>query len=163
MLADRPGAETDAPEAPPKDGEPGATPPDGRGKGRAAPVSGPGLVLLALVLAAPSFCSGGHGTLEVMATAYTSHPSETSGDPTLAAWGDRLGPDTRAVAVSRDLLRLGLTRGSHVRIEGMPGEYVVLDKMARRWRRRIDVYMGLDREAAREFGRREVTIRWGHR
>lgn len=129
---------------------------------RGAPVSGPALALLALVLAAPSFCSGGHGTLEVVATAYTSHPAETSGDPTLAAWGDRLEPDTRAVAVSRDLLRLGLERGARVRIEGLPGEYVVLDKMAGRWRRRIDVYMGLDREAAREFGRREVTIRWGH-
>lgn len=120
------------------------------------------VTVLALALAAPSLCSGGHGTLEVVATAYTSHPEQTSGDPTEAAWGDRLEPDTKAVAVSRDLLRLGLRRGARVRIEGLPGEYVVLDKMARRWRRRIDVYMGRDREAARRFGRREVTIRWGH-
>lgn len=121
-----------------------------------------GVVLLALALGGPSLCSGGHGQLEVVATAYTSHPEQTWGDPRVAAWGDRLEPGTRAVAVSRDLLRMGLRRGDTIRIEGLPGEYRVLDKMSRRWRRRIDVYMGLDREAARAFGRREVTIRWGH-
>jgi 3D (Asp-Asp-Asp) domain-containing protein len=121
-----------------------------------------GAALLVCALAAPSMCSGAHGAVEVVATAYTSHAGQTSGDPTLAAWGDRLGPDTRAVAVSRDLLRMGLERGDVVRIEGLPGEYRVLDKMAARWRRRIDVYMGRDLEAARAFGRREVTLRWGH-
>ena len=47
-----------------------------------------------------------------------------------------------------------------MRIEGLPGEYVVLDKMNKRWSRTIDVYMGDDVAAAREFGRRDVTIRW---
>jgi 3D (Asp-Asp-Asp) domain-containing protein len=62
--------------------------------------------------------------------------------------------------VSRDLLELGLTRGARVRIEGLPGEYRVLDKMAKHWRRKIDIYMGTDVEAARAWGVREVRIRW---
>jgi len=43
----------------------------------------------------------------------------------------------------------------------MPGEYIVLDKMNKRWSRTIDVYMGDDVGAARQFGRRRgITIRW---
>ena len=29
-----------------------------------------------------------------------------------------------------------------------------------RWKRRIDLYMGVDKQAALEWGRRPVTIRW---
>jgi len=114
-------------------------------------------LLLALACAGPS---GREQELVVTATAYTSHPGQTIGDPTLAAWGDRLHPDTRAIAVSEDLLALGLTRGTRVEIEGLPGTWRVLDKMSSRWRRRIDVYMGMDREAARHWGRRRVRITW---
>ena len=94
------------------------------------------------------------------ATAYNSLPGQGSGDPALAAWGDRLRPGMRAIAVSRDLLELGLDHGTEVRIEGLPGTWVVLDKMAARWRRKIDVYLGEDVEAARAFGRRELRIWW---
>lgn len=66
----------------------------------------------------------------------------------------------RAVAVSRDLVARGLTRGVKVEIEGLPGRYVVRDKLARRWKQRIDIYMGDDVEAAKEWGRRVVRIRW---
>lgn len=96
----------------------------------------------------------------MIATAYNSLPGQGSGDPTLAAWGDRLRPGVRAIAVSRDLIELGFTRGTRVRIEGLSGEYVVLDKMAKRWRRRIDIYMGTDREAALRWGKRQVRIFW---
>ena len=99
--------------------------------------------------------------LEVTATAYNSLPGQTEGDPTLAAWGDRLEPGMRAIAVSHDLIGLGLGRGAKVRIDGLPGEYLVLDKMASRWRRKIDLYMGVDREAAIAWGIRKVRIRWG--
>ncbi len=99
--------------------------------------------------------------LEVAATAYNSLPGQTEGDPTLAAWGDRLEPGMRAIAVSHDLIGLGLGRGAKVRIDGLPGEYLVLDKMASRWRRKIDLYMGVDREAAIAWGIRKVRIRWG--
>ena len=86
--------------------------------------------------------------------------SAEGGDPTLAAWGDRLEPGMKVIAVSRDLLRKGLTHRTRVRIEGLPGEYVVLDKMNKRWRRRIDIYMGVDREAALAWGVRTVRIHW---
>ncbi len=103
------------------------------------------------------------GELVVTATAYNSLPEQTSGDPSRGAWGDRLKPGMRTIAVSRDLLRLGLRRGTKVRIEGLPGEYTVLDKTAARWRRRIDIYMGTDREAALRWGKRSVRIVWSPR
>jgi 3D (Asp-Asp-Asp) domain-containing protein len=116
---------------------------------------------LALALLAPVACTAGaERTLLVKASAYNSLPGQTAGNPRLAAWGDVLEPGMRAIAVSRDLLELGLVRGTRVRIEGLPGEYAVLDKMARRWRRRIDIYMGDDVEAARAWGVREVRIHW---
>jgi 3D (Asp-Asp-Asp) domain-containing protein len=96
----------------------------------------------------------------VVATAYNSLPGQTSGDPSLAAWGDRLEPGMKAIAVSPDLIALGLGRGTRVRIEGLSGEYVVLDRMPSRWKGRIDLYMGEDVEAAREWGRRSVRIHW---
>ena len=40
------------------------------------------------------------------------------------------------------------------------GEWVVLDRMAPRWRRKIDLYVGADEAAALRFGEREVQIRW---
>jgi 3D (Asp-Asp-Asp) domain-containing protein len=98
--------------------------------------------------------------LVVTATAYNSLPGQTRGDPRRGAWGDLLKPGMKAIAVSRDLLAEGLRRGVRVRIEGLEGEYVVLDKMNRRWRRKIDIYMGDDLAAARRWGRRKVTIRW---
>ncbi len=99
-------------------------------------------------------------SLDVTATAYNSVPEQTEGDPALGAWGDELRPGVKAVAVSPDLLELGLTRGTWIRVEGLPGEYQVMDKMPARWERKIDIYMGDDVDAALEWGRREVTIHW---
>jgi 3D (Asp-Asp-Asp) domain-containing protein len=99
-------------------------------------------------------------TREVVASAYNSLAAQTGPSPTLAAWGDRLEPGMRAIAVSRDLLDAGMTRGARVWIDGLEGEFVVLDKMAKRWRNKIDIYMGNDVEAARRWGVREVRIRW---
>ena len=98
--------------------------------------------------------------LVVTATAYNAVPEQTDGHPEIGAWGDRLRPGMRAIAVSPDLLALGLVRNSRVRIEGLRGEYRVLDKMPRRWRRRIDIFMGVDRRAARTWGKRSVRIEW---
>jgi len=98
--------------------------------------------------------------LVVTATAYNSLIHQTDGDPDVAAWGDRLEPGMRAIAVSRDLLKLGLKRGTRVRIDGLPGEFVVLDKMARRFKRRIDIYMGVNEDHALEWGRKNVRIFW---
>jgi len=71
-----------------------------------------------------------------------------------------LVPGMKVVAVSRDLLSMGLTRGVKIKIEGFSGTYTVMDKLNKRWKRRIDIYMGTDEKAARQWGKREVTIRW---
>jgi 3D (Asp-Asp-Asp) domain-containing protein len=84
-------------------------------------------------------------SLTVTASAYNSLPGQTDRSPQVGAWGDRITPGVKAIAISRDL-------GS--------GEYVVLDMMPARWKRHIDVYMGDDLKAARSWGRREVKIWW---
>lgn len=96
----------------------------------------------------------------VDATAYNSVPEQTEGDPWLSASGHRLEPGMRAIAVSPDLIPMGLVYGRKVRIDGIRGEWIVRDRMHERWKRRIDVYMGEDLEAAQRFGRRRVRIHW---
>ncbi len=99
--------------------------------------------------------------LKVTATAYTSHVGQTDSTPNIAAWGDRLRPGMKAIAVSRDLLKVyGLKHKQKVRIKGLKGEYVVLDKMHKRWRKKIDIYMGKDKRKAFRWGRRKVVIHW---
>ncbi len=99
--------------------------------------------------------------LAVTATAYTSHVGQTDSTPNIAAWGDKLKPGMKVIAVSRDLLeKYGLERGSKVKIHGQPGHYIVLDKMNKRWKRKIDIYKGLDKREAFKWGRRQVTIEW---
>jgi 3D (Asp-Asp-Asp) domain-containing protein len=66
----------------------------------------------------------------------------------------------KAVAVSRDLIELGLDNQTEVWIDGFDGPYRVVDKMNRRYERRIDIYFGKDVAAAREFGRRTARIYW---
>lgn len=97
--------------------------------------------------------------LLVRATAYNSTPEQTHGDPRLTASGVRLEPGMRVIAVSPDLAARGLAFGTKVRIEGMPGTWEVVDRMPR-GSQRIDLYFGDDEEAAREFGRKRVRIRW---
>ncbi len=118
-----------------------------------------GVFLLAGVLLLGNITKAQVRELVVTATAYNSLREQTNDQPNIAAWGDRLRAGMKVIAVSRDLLDLGLTRGSVVSIQGL-GDYVVLDKMNRRWRRKIDLYMGVDKPAARRWGKREVVIRW---
>ena len=98
--------------------------------------------------------------LEVTATAYNSSKWQTDGDPYIAAWGDTLKVHVKSIAVSNDLYRLGLKRFTKVQIEGLDGVYVVNDKMHSKWKNRIDIYFGDDIKAAREWGRRKVTIQY---
>jgi len=120
-----------------------------------------GLILVILVLLL-SACGSGESkhVLKVTATAYNSLQDQTQGDPTIAAWGDKLVPGMKAIAVSRDLIPMGLTHDVKVKIDGLSGTYIVMDKLHKRWKRRIDIYMGNDVKAAKEWGKREVTIRW---
>ena len=120
--------------------------------------------LLALALGAPAWGEAERVSLNVTATAYNATHAQTDASPHLGAWGDHLDqavePGVRVIAVSQDLLKKGLRRGQRVRIHGLKGEFVVLDKMPRRWRNRIDIYMHQDVRAARKWGRRSVKISW---
>jgi 3D (Asp-Asp-Asp) domain-containing protein len=127
------------------------------------------LFLLLIGIATLSSCgSGGSGgtsgiqydTIKVTATAYNSVEAQTKkGDPTLAAWGDILKPGMKSIAISRDFLKEGiLEHNSEVLIEGLDGTYIVKDKMNKRWTRKIDIYMGLDEQAARNWGKKEIEM-----
>ncbi|SHO81374.1 Membrane-bound lytic murein transglycosylase D precursor [hydrothermal vent metagenome] len=99
--------------------------------------------------------------LRVTATAYTSHRRQTDSTPFLAAWNNRIRPGMKMIAVSRDLLkRYGLRNGTKVKISGLRGVYRVRDKMNKRYRRRIDIYMGTNRRRALRWGRKRVTLYW---
>jgi len=120
-------------------------------------------LILVLTLLTLSSCTEKRKTqsLEVTATAYNSIASQTDrNNPTTTAWGDELRPGMKCIAVSRDLIGMGLKHRTRVKIEGLPGKYLVLDKMDRRWTKKIDIYMGDDVEAARNWGKRKVTITW---
>lgn len=97
-------------------------------------------------------------TIEVTATAYNSLAYQTGDNPFITAFGDSLKPGVRYIAVSRDLLKLGLKHNTLVKVEGLNGTYLVKDKMHSRWRNKIDIYMGTDVNAAKKWGRRKVNI-----
>ncbi|EIJ35370.1 3D domain-containing protein [Thiothrix nivea] len=121
------------------------------------------VALLSIGLAGAAFAGKErpNNSLKVTATAYNSLSRQTDSTPNIAAWGDKLNPGMKAIAVSKDLLKqYGLSRGSKVKIKGLEGEYVVLDKMHPRWRKKIDIYMGKDRRKALRWGKRTVTIHW---
>jgi 3D (Asp-Asp-Asp) domain-containing protein len=116
--------------------------------------------VLICVLATPASADSIERALAVTATAYNSLPGQTDDEPHTAAWGDSLAPGMKAIAVSRDLIPLGLDHRTSVKIEGLPGVYLVLDKMNKRWEKRIDIYMGHDLDAALSWGKRKVEISW---
>ncbi|WP_444929696.1 3D domain-containing protein [Microbulbifer sp. SSSA002] len=97
-------------------------------------------------------------TMVVDATAYNSVPGQTDSDPWVAAWNNRLRPGDKIIAVSRDLERHGLTNGAKVKIEGLPGTYTVRDRMNKRFRNRIDVWMEKDIRKARAWGKKKLKI-----
>ncbi len=96
----------------------------------------------------------------VKVSAYNSTAAQTDGLPTLAAWSDTLVPGMKAIAVSRDLITLGLDHNTQVKIEGLDGVFLVKDKMASRMKNKIDIYMGRDIEKAREWGTKTLKIQY---
>jgi 3D (Asp-Asp-Asp) domain-containing protein len=104
-------------------------------------------------------CSG-EQSLTVTATAFNSTRAQTDSSPLETACGTRLDVGDQVIAVSRDLSELGLACGTELEIEGLAGTWTVVDRTSAKHERRIDIYMGLDIKAAREWGVREVTIRW---
>lgn len=98
--------------------------------------------------------------MEVTVTAYNSVEGQTADDPTITAFGHILTEGDNSLAVSRDLLEAGMTDGTRVRIQGLPGPWVVRDKMHWRWKKRIDIHLGTSWEDARAFGKQTRTIFW---
>lgn len=127
-------------------------------------------LLFPLALAEASAQASGQRVMILEATAYTSSPRETWGNPFITATGTR----TRigVLAVSRDLLSV-LPYGTRVRLRDLgtvhgrgKGQFdaffrevvfVVEDTMNARWRNRVDVWMP-DRATALRFGRRIVEL-----
>ena len=132
------------------------------GQRRRSLASGAGALTAWLLFGGMACADGGEQvySLDVTATAYNSVQEQTNEQPRITAWGDHLEPGMKAIAVSRDLIALGLEHGVTVEIEGLPHHYVVRDKMSKRGKRKIDIYMGEDVQAARRWGKRRVTIRW---
>ena len=97
-------------------------------------------------------------SMEVIASAYNSTKAQTEGNPNITAWGDTLQPFTKSIAVSRDLIKKGLTRHTKVKIEGFEGIYLVNDKMHSKWSNKIDIYFGTDVKAAKTWGRKKLRI-----
>jgi 3D (Asp-Asp-Asp) domain-containing protein len=126
-----------------------------RMKSGAAPVG-----LLSVLLFSFTSAVAEPRSLVVLATAYNSTQAQTDHRPNKGAWGDQIEPGMKVIAVSRDLIKLGLKRGTKVTIDEIEGEWIVLDRTPSRYTNRIDIYMGLDVQAARNWGRRKVTVRW---
>ena len=99
-------------------------------------------------------------TKEVTATAYNSLAYQTNEQPSITAFGDTLTPGMKCIAVSRDLLRLGLKHNTLVTIEGLDGVFLVKDKMHHRWKNRIDIYMGKDVRKAKKWGKKKLNIEY---
>lgn len=115
---------------------------------------------LALLLASGAVFAG-ERSLWVKASAYNSVEEQTDDNPGIAAWGDRLVPGMKVIAVSPDLIEEhGIQRGTKVKIDGLDGEYTVLDRMSDDWYHKIDIYMGKDIQRALRWGVRKVKISW---
>ena len=99
-------------------------------------------------------------SFQVTATAYNSLAYQTSSNPNITAYGDSLKPGLRYIAVSRDLLDSGLVHNTKVKIQGFDSLFTVKDKMNRRWRKRIDIYMGNDVKKAKKWGKKKVKIEY---
>ncbi|NNC69314.1 MAG: 3D domain-containing protein [Flavobacteriaceae bacterium] len=99
--------------------------------------------------------------LEVKATAYNSTKAQTFGNPSIAAWGDTLKPGMKCIAISRDLIALGIQHNTPVKIEGLDGIFLVKDKMHRRKRKQIDIYLGKDIKKAKAWGVKRLKIKYG--
>jgi len=99
-------------------------------------------------------------SIQVSASAYNSVEYQTSDQPNIGAWGDTLKPGMKCIAVSRDLLAIGIGQNTKVKIKGLKGIYLVKDKMNEKWTNKIDIYMGENIKKAKEWGSKKVTIQY---
>lgn len=96
--------------------------------------------------------------IKVTATAYNSLAYQTNSNPHITAFGDSLKIGLPYIAFSRDLLDSGLVHNTKVKLEGFDNLFIVKDKMNKRWRKRIDIYMGTDVKKAKQWGKKKITI-----
>lgn len=88
-------------------------------------------------------------------TAYNSDPKQTDSTPFIAAWGNEVYDGM--VAVSRDLEKLGLKRGTKLLID--EEEYTIDDRMHKRKEKQLDIWME-NIEDAEQWGiqKKEIII-----
>lgn len=99
-------------------------------------------------------------TMKVTATAYNSLAYQTNSNPSITAFGDSLKPGLKYIAVSRDLLDSGLVHNTKVKLQGFDSLFTVKDKMNSRFRKRIDIYMGIDVKKAKKWGKKKIEIEY---
>ena len=99
-------------------------------------------------------------SIQVEVSAYNSFSWQTDDEPNIAAWNNRLTPGMKCIAVSRDLIALGLDNNTQVKIKGLPGIYLVKDKMNRRYSNKIDIFMGKDVTKAKKWGNKKLMIQY---
>jgi 3D (Asp-Asp-Asp) domain-containing protein len=87
----------------------------------------------------------------VIATIYHAVPGQTDDTPFITASNKKINKDNPAghrwIAVSRDLEKLGFTLGTKVCIENageMDGEWIIEDRMNKRWTKKIDFLVNTD-------------------
>jgi 3D (Asp-Asp-Asp) domain-containing protein len=97
--------------------------------------------------------------IKLVATGYSSCPSETDSTPFTTAANTNTRPGV--IALSRDLLQpytpdAPFSFGDRVYLDNL-GEFVVEDSMNRRWKNRADIWFPSKREALL-FGKREIYL-----
>jgi nicotinate phosphoribosyltransferase len=99
----------------------------------------------------------------VEATAYNATKEQCDSTPNTCAWNDKIHRNNRnkIVAVSRDLLKLGLNRNIPIyyKDDNIIRKKIVLDKTKSRFKSRIDILKSSKKEA-KKFGKKQVRLYW---
>lgn len=91
--------------------------------------------------------------ISVISTAYSSTRRQCDSTPFITATGERVKDG--GVAVNRSLEKK-LPMGTRFAMNGK--EYIVNDRMSRRWTKdRVDIWMRTEKEA-RDYGKQKITI-----
>lgn len=85
--------------------------------------------------------------LNAKVTAYNSEPDQTDSDPYIAAWNNKVY--SGMIAISRDLEKLGLKRGTEIYIDA--DKYIIDDRMHKRKNKQFDIWME-NKEDAKRWG-----------
>ena len=93
--------------------------------------------------------------IQISVSAYNAIPNQTDSTPFIMASGKRVYEG--AIALSRDIERdFGLKFGDKIHLLGI-GTFVFLDRMHRRWKRRVDLFKWSKKKAI-QFGRQKAIM-----